>query len=99
MQLEEGDEERASMSRQKRELEEELKTIRDRDLGPGDVEAEKRLRRDLKRYKALLSDAQAMIDHLKTDAVSKQQMKQLKIQVCQNKKYSINLIHFHFHLA
>jgi len=46
-----------------------------------DAEAEKRLRRDLKRYKALLSDAQTMIDHLKADVVSKQQMKQLKAQV------------------
>ena len=68
------------MSRQKRELEQEVQSVRDRDLGR-DAEAEKRLRRDLKRYKALLTDAQTMIDHLKSDVVSKQQMKQLKAQV------------------
>ena len=68
------------MSRQKRELEQEVTSARDRDLGH-DAETEKRLRRDLKRYKALLADAQTMIDHLKADVVSKQQMKQLKAQV------------------
>ena len=68
------------MLRQKRELEQEVQSIRDRDFGH-DAETEKRLRRDLKRYKALLADAQTMIDHLKADVVNKQQMKQLKAQV------------------
>lgn len=40
-----------------------------------------RLRKDLKRYKVLLADAQTMIDHLKSDAINKQQLKQLKSQV------------------
>ena len=81
IQLEEADEERSSLSRQKRELEEQLKSMRDLELDRRDPDTEKRLRRDLKRYKALLSDAQTMVDHLKADAVSKQQMKQLKAEV------------------
>ena len=81
MQLEEADEERSVLSRQKRELEQEIKLVQDQDLHGHNAETEKRLRRDLKRYKALLADAQVMIDHLKSDVVSKQQMKQLKAQV------------------
>ena len=36
-----------------------------------DFESEKRLRKDLKRTKALLADAQIMLDHLKNNAPSK----------------------------
>lgn len=46
-----------------------------------DVEAEKRLRKDLKRTKALLADAQIMLDHLKNNAPSKREIAQLKNQV------------------
>lgn len=35
------------------------------------METEKRLRKDLKRTKALLADAQIMLDHLKNNAPSK----------------------------
>lgn len=47
-----------------------------------DVETEKRLRKDLKRTKALLADAQIMLDHLKNNAPSKREIAQLKNQVC-----------------
>lgn len=47
-----------------------------------DFETEKRLRRDLKRTKALLADAQIMLDHLKNNAPSKREIAQLKNQVC-----------------
>lgn len=47
-----------------------------------DFETEKRLRRDLKRTKALLADAQIMLDHLKNNAPSKREITQLKNQVC-----------------
>lgn len=46
-----------------------------------DFETEKRLRRDLKRTKALLADAQIMLDHLKNNAPSKREITQLKNQV------------------
>ncbi|CAK8693065.1 unnamed protein product [Clavelina lepadiformis] len=81
LQLEEVEEERSSIQKQKRELEQEVKDSRDQEAHGHDVEMERRLRRDLKRYKALLADAQTMIDHLKADVVNKQQMKQLKAQV------------------
>lgn len=47
-----------------------------------DVETEKRLRKDLKRTKVLLADAQIMLDHLKSNAPSKREIAQLKNQVC-----------------
>ena len=46
-----------------------------------DFESEKRLRKDLKRTKALLADAQIMLDHLKNNAPSKREVAQLKNQV------------------
>lgn len=42
---------------------------------------EKRLKKDLKRTKALLVDAQLMLDHLKSNAPSKREISQLKNQV------------------
>lgn len=47
-----------------------------------DVETEKRLKKDLKRTKVLLADAQIMLDHLKSNAPSKREIAQLKNQVC-----------------
>lgn len=47
----------------------------------GDMETEKRLRKDLKRTKALLADAQIMLDHIKNNAPSKREIAQLKNQV------------------
>lgn len=81
MQLEEEEQERATLSKQRRDLEQELAHVKDNGVGPHDAEMERRLKRDLKRYKALLADAQTMIDHLKADVVTKQQMRQLKAQV------------------
>lgn len=45
------------------------------------METEKRLKKDLKRTKALLADAQIMLDHLKNNALSKRETAQLKNQV------------------
>lgn len=45
------------------------------------METEKRLRKDLKRTKVLLADAQIMLDHLKSNAPSKREIAQLKNQV------------------
>lgn len=57
-----------------------------------DVETEKRLKKDLKRTKVLLADAQIMLDHLKNNAPSKREISQLKNQVC---GYSISLLYQH----
>lgn len=46
-----------------------------------DMESEKRLKKDLKRTKVLLADAQIMLDHLKSNAPSKREIAQLKNQV------------------
>lgn len=46
------------------------------------MESEKRLRKDLKRTKVLLADAQIMLDHLKSNTPSKREIAQLKNQVC-----------------
>ena len=56
----------------------------------GDMEMEKRLRKDLKRTKALLADAHVMLDHIKNNAPSKREIAQLKNQV-QLLKYHIML--------
>lgn len=53
-----------------------------------DFESEKRLRKDLKRTKALLADAQIMLDHLKNNAPSKREIAQLKNQVPADRKSS-----------
>lgn len=45
------------------------------------METEKRLKKDLKRTKVLLADAQIMLDHLKSNAPSKREIAQLKNQV------------------
>ena len=52
-----------------------------------DVETEKKLRKDLKRTKVLLADAQIMLDHLKSNAPSKREIAQLKNQVCHTIKH------------
>lgn len=53
-----------------------------------DFESEKRLRKDLKRTKALLADAQIMLDHLKNNAPSKREIAQLKNQVSAERTWS-----------
>lgn len=50
-------------------------------VGQRDVETEKRLKKDLKRTKVLLADAQIMLDHLKSNAPSKREIAQIKNQV------------------
>ncbi|XP_058019822.1 unconventional myosin-XVIIIa [Ahaetulla prasina] len=80
LQLEEAYEERQKVLREKRELENKLVAVSDQ-VGQRDVEAEKRLRKDLKRTKALLADAQVMLDHLKNNAPSKREIAQLKNQL------------------
>uniref|UniRef100_A0A4W6CD75 Myosin XVIIIA n=1 Tax=Lates calcarifer TaxID=8187 RepID=A0A4W6CD75_LATCA len=76
VQLEEEYDEKQKVLKEKRELESKLLSVRS-----GDIEAEKRLRKDLKRTKALLADAQIMLDHIKNNAPSKREIAQLKNQL------------------
>uniref|UniRef100_A0A8C8S7Q4 Unconventional myosin-XVIIIa n=1 Tax=Pelusios castaneus TaxID=367368 RepID=A0A8C8S7Q4_9SAUR len=80
VQLEEEYEEKQKVLREKRELESKLAAVSDQ-VSQRDVETEKRLRKDLKRTKALLADAQIMLDHLKNNAPSKREIAQLKNQL------------------
>uniref|UniRef100_A0A2K6GUN3 Myosin XVIIIA n=1 Tax=Propithecus coquereli TaxID=379532 RepID=A0A2K6GUN3_PROCO len=80
VQLEEEYEDKQKVLREKRELEGKLATLSDQ-VNQRDFESEKRLRKDLKRTKALLADAQLMLDHLKNNAPSKREIAQLKNQL------------------
>ncbi|KAF6095630.1 myosin XVIIIA [Phyllostomus discolor] len=80
VQLEEEYEDKQKVLREKRELESKLTTLSDQ-VSQRDFESEKRLRKDLKRTKALLADAQIMLDHLKNNAPSKREIAQLKNQL------------------
>ncbi|XP_055983957.1 unconventional myosin-XVIIIa isoform X2 [Sorex fumeus] len=80
VQLEEEYEEKQKVLREKRELENKLGLLSDQ-VNQRDFESEKRLRKDLKRTKALLADAQIMLDHLKNNAPSKREIAQLKNQL------------------
>ncbi|XP_009990793.1 PREDICTED: unconventional myosin-XVIIIa-like, partial [Tauraco erythrolophus] len=80
VQLEEEYEDKQKVLREKRELESKLSAVSEQ-ATQRDFETEKRLRRDLKRTKALLADAQIMLDHLKNNAPSKREIAQLKNQL------------------
>ncbi|XP_046717678.1 unconventional myosin-XVIIIa isoform X2 [Silurus meridionalis] len=80
MQLEEEYDDKQKVLRERRELESKLLNAQDQ-VCQRDVETEKRLKKDLKRTKALLVDAQLMLDHLKSNAPSKREISQLKNQL------------------
>ncbi|XP_076023990.1 unconventional myosin-XVIIIa isoform X4 [Genypterus blacodes] len=80
LQLEEEYDEKQKVLKERRELESKLFSAQDK-VRSGDVETEKRLRKDLKRTKALLVDAQIMLDHIKNNAPSKREIAQLKNQL------------------
>ncbi|XP_053543065.1 unconventional myosin-XVIIIa isoform X4 [Ictalurus punctatus] len=80
MQLEEEYDDKQKVVRERRELESKLLNAQDQ-VSHRDVELEKRLKKDLKRTKALLVDAQLMLDHLKSNAPSKREISQLKNQL------------------
>ncbi|XP_065429551.1 unconventional myosin-XVIIIa isoform X44 [Chrysemys picta bellii] len=80
VQLEEEYEDKQKVLREKRELESKLAAASDQ-VSQRDFETEKRLRKDLKRTKALLADAQIMLDHLKNNAPSKREIAQLRNQL------------------
>uniref|UniRef100_A0AAY4CUU8 Myosin XVIIIAb n=1 Tax=Denticeps clupeoides TaxID=299321 RepID=A0AAY4CUU8_9TELE len=81
VQLEEEYDDKQKVLREKRELESKLLTSQDQVLNQRDVETEKRLKKDLKRTKVLLADAQIMLEHVKNNAPSKREIAQLKNQL------------------
>ncbi|XP_068614961.1 unconventional myosin-XVIIIa-like [Brachionichthys hirsutus] len=80
LQLEEEYDDKQKVLRDRRELESKLLNNQDQ-VSQRDVETEKRLKKDLKRTKVLLADAQIMLDHLKSNAPSKREIAQLKNQL------------------
>ncbi|XP_068601584.1 unconventional myosin-XVIIIa [Brachionichthys hirsutus] len=80
VQVEEEYDEKQKVLKEKRELESKLLSAHDL-VRSGDIDTEKRLRKDLKRTKALLADAQIMLDHIKNNAPSKREIAQLKNQL------------------
>uniref|UniRef100_A0A8C4R0L6 Myosin XVIIIB n=1 Tax=Eptatretus burgeri TaxID=7764 RepID=A0A8C4R0L6_EPTBU len=79
-QLEEQHETKQKLVLQKRDLEGKLMLLGEQ-VGQRDFEKEKQLRRDLRRTKALLADAQAMLQHLKDNAPSRREISELKNQL------------------
>ncbi|XP_035391509.1 unconventional myosin-XVIIIa isoform X7 [Electrophorus electricus] len=80
VQLEEEYDDKQRVLRERRDLETKLTSAQDQ-VSQRDVEAEQRLKKDLKRTKVLLADAQLMLDHLKSNAPSKREISQLKNQL------------------
>ncbi|CAK9813159.1 Unconventional myosin-XVIIIa [Anthophora plagiata] len=82
-QLENEHEERTILLREKHELERRLVAFEEQDRTERAVEAETmlRLKRDLKRTKALLRDAQTMLERSKGDSTGKAALRQLKNQL------------------
>ncbi|XP_076647211.1 unconventional myosin-XVIIIa isoform X3 [Halictus rubicundus] len=82
-QLENEYEERTILLREKHELERRLVAIEDQDRTERAAEAETvhRLKRDLKRTKVLLRDAQTMLERSKSDSTGKAALRQLKNQL------------------
>ncbi|XP_046820864.1 unconventional myosin-XVIIIa isoform X5 [Vespa crabro] len=82
-QLENEHEERTILLREKHEFERRLVAIEEQDRADRAVDAEttQRLKRDLKRTRALLRDAQTMLERSKGDSTGKAALRQLKNQL------------------
>ena len=82
-QLETEHEERTILLREKHELDRRLVAIEEQDRAERLAEADimQRLKRDLKRTKALLRDAQTMLERSKGDSTGKTALRQLKNQL------------------
>ncbi|KAG7281405.1 hypothetical protein CRUP_029854, partial [Coryphaenoides rupestris] len=80
VQLEEEYDDKQKVLKERRELETKLCSAKE-EVSHVDVETEKRLRKDLKRTKALLADAQIMLDHMKNNAPVRGRYAQLKNQL------------------
>ncbi|KAH8039324.1 hypothetical protein HPB51_005570 [Rhipicephalus microplus] len=81
--LESEQEERQCLQRQRQELERRLAELSERPP-PRDPQVERRLRRDLRRTRALLQDAQVMLDSARNGQAARSMLRQLKNQVPQS---------------
>lgn len=80
-QLESEHDDRQALIREKHELERKIAELQDRPVINHDAETVHRLRKDLKRTKALLKDAQMMLERSKEEAPSKAVIRQLRNQL------------------
>lgn len=82
-QLESEHEERTLLLREKHELERRLQTAEEQDRADREAEeaANQKLRRDLRKYKALLKDAHAQLERAKVDSPGKALIRQLRNQL------------------
>lgn len=82
-QLETEHEERTLLLREKHELERRLQSVEDQDRVDRATEdaANQKMKRDIRKYKALLKDAQAQIERMKADTPGKLMLRQLRNQV------------------
>jgi myosin-18 len=91
-QLENEHEERINFVREKHELETKIINLQEMASRSADEEQVSKLKKDLKRTKALLKDAQLMIERSKSDSSNKVVMRQLKNQV----RCCLNKLHWRF---
>ena len=80
-QLENDHEERLNFVREKHELETKIINLQELAARSADEEQVTKLKKDLKRTKALLKDAQLMVERSKSDSSNKVVMRQLKNQL------------------
>ena len=80
-QLETEHEERTALVREKHELERRIIMLNETTISQDDQEAIMKLKRDLKRTRALLKDTQSQLEKARSEASSKVQIRQLKNQV------------------
>lgn len=84
-QLESEHEERTILVREKHELERQLLTMAQHAANAADDETIMKLKRDLKRTKALLKDAHSQLERARSETPSKVLLRQLKNQVGQSR--------------
>ena len=81
-QLESEHEERTLLVREKHELERQLLSMAQHAAHAADDDTIQKLKRDLKRTKALLKDAYSQLERARSETPSKVLLRQLKNQVC-----------------
>ena len=80
-QLENEHEERTLLVREKHELERRVSDLQDRNVGQVDEEYVHKLKKELKKTKALLRDTQTMLEKTQSEGGQKLLIRQLKTQV------------------
>ena len=85
-QLENEHEERINFVREKHELETRIINLQDMASRSADEEQVSKLKKDLKRTKALLKDAQLMVERSRNESSNKVVLRQLKNQVIINEE-------------